>query len=85
MKNRLWGIGRFCSVWQARFGMCIKKGGVSASTFGLCGFPKIKESCYYDGSGHFRPATKEDKVGFLCSIQSLAALSYAFFNLRITR
>ena len=41
-----------------------KKAVFLPALFGLCGFPKIKESCYYDGSGHFRPATKEDKVGF---------------------
>lgn len=24
---------------------------------GICGFPKIKESSYYDENGHFRPGT----------------------------
>ena len=26
---------------------------------GICGFPKIKESSYYDENGHFRPGTGE--------------------------
>lgn len=62
-----------------------KKAVFLPALFGLCGFPKIKESCYYDGSGHFRPATKEDKVGFLCSIQSLAAFIICSSIWRITR
>ena len=35
---------------------------------GICGFPKIKESSYYDENGHFRPGTGEDKVGFFIVI-----------------
>lgn len=48
-----------------------KKAVFLPALFGLCGFPKIKESCYYDGSGHFRPATKEDKVGFFYAASNL--------------
>lgn len=62
-----------------------KKAVFLPALFGLCGFPKIKESCYYDGSGHFRPATNEDKVVFLCSIQSLAAFIICSSIWRITR
>lgn len=61
--------------------MCIKKGGVSASTFRLMRLPKIKESCYYDGSGHFRPATKEDKVGFFMQHPIFGGFYHMFFNL----
>ena len=57
--------------------MCIKK----RRFFGLCGFPKIKESCYYDGSGHFRPATKEDKVGFFMQHPIFGGFYHMFFNL----
>ena len=58
-----------------------KKAVFLPALFGLCGFPKIKESCYYDGSGHFRPATKEDKVGFFMQHPIFGGFYHMFFNL----
>lgn len=58
-----------------------KKAVFLPALFGLCGFPKIKESCYYDGSGHFRPATKEDKVGFFMQHPIFGGFNHMFFNL----
>ena len=58
-----------------------KKAVFLPALFGLCGFPKIKESCYYDGIGHFRPATKEDKVGFFMQHPIFGGFYHMFFNL----
>ena len=58
-----------------------KKAVFLPALFGLCGFPKIKESCYYDESGHFRPATKEDKVGFFMQHPIFGGFNHMFFNL----
>ena len=58
-----------------------KKAVFLPALFGLCGFPKIKESCYYDESGHFRPATKEDKVVFFMQHPIFGGFNHMFFNL----
>ena len=51
---------------------------------GICGFPKIKESSYYDENGHFRPGTGEDKLDFSCSIRYSAVLNICFSMWRTT-
>ena len=47
---------------------------------GICGFPKIKESSYYDENGHFRPGTGEDKVGFFMQHPVFGGFKHMFFN-----
>ncbi len=51
---------------------------------GICGFPKIKESSYYDENGHFRPGTGRTKLDFSCSIRYSAVLNICFSMWRIT-
>ena len=47
---------------------------------GICGFPKINESSYYDENGHFRPGTGEDKVGFFMQHPVFGGFKHMFFN-----
>lgn len=51
---------------------------------GICGFPKINESSYYDENGHFRPGTGRTKLDFSCSIQYSAVLNICFSMWRTT-
>lgn len=48
--------------------------------FGMCGFPRIKEEAYYDGEGHFRPGTKEDKMGFFMQHPIFGGFRHMYFN-----
>ena len=47
---------------------------------GICGFPKIKESSYYDDNGDFRAGTGEDKVGFFMQHPVFGGFKHMFFN-----
>ena len=47
---------------------------------GIGGFPKIKEEAYYDRDGHFRPGTKEDKMGFFMQHPIFGGFKHMYFN-----
>lgn len=49
--------------------------------FGVCRFPKIKESSYYDENGFFRSGTGEDKIGFFMQHPIFGGFKHMFFNL----
>ncbi len=55
-----------------------KKSAMFLPALGICGFPKIKESSYYDENGHFRPGTGRTKLDFSCSIRYSAVLNICF-------
>ena len=48
--------------------------------FGLCGFPKVKKSSYYDENGRFRQATAEDKIGFFMQHPIFGGYKHMFYN-----
>ena len=62
-----------------------KKAVFLPALFGLCGFPKIKESCYYDEAATSDRQPRRTRSVFLCSIQSLAAFIICSSIWRITR